>query len=67
VEFNAHDAIEWMISSPPPLEMMWSREQPRFATTRVSTLVNAVRNNGPQLIEPFEPEPIIEEEPDTLF
>jgi putative SOS response-associated peptidase YedK len=67
VEFNAADAIDWLTLSPPPLEMMWSDGQPTFATTRVSTLVNAVRNNGPSLIEPFTPPVVENEEPDTLF
>ncbi|MEI8287480.1 MAG: SOS response-associated peptidase [Actinomycetes bacterium] len=67
VEFNATDAIDWLTLSPPPLEMMWSDGQPTFATTRVSTLVNAVRNNGPSLIEPFTPPVVEDEEPDTLF
>ncbi len=65
VEFSAHDAIEWMLASPPPLEMMWSHQQPTFTTTRVSTLVNSVRHNGPELIRPFQPEP--QEDPETLF
>lgn len=67
VEFTASDAIEWMIATPPPLEMMWSPDQPKFATTRVATLVNSVRNNGPELIRPYQPEPELESEPDTLF
>ena len=51
VQFTAEDALEWLTLHPAPLEMMWSHEQPRFAPYRVSTLVNSVRNNGPELID----------------
>jgi putative SOS response-associated peptidase YedK len=51
VQFDADDALEWLTADPAPLEMMWSHDQPVLAPRRVSTLVNSVRNNGPELIE----------------
>lgn len=51
VEFTAQDAVEWMTAETAPLELMWSHEQPALAPRRVSTLVNSVRNNGPELIQ----------------
>lgn len=51
VQFTAEDAVEWLVSEPAPLEMMWSHEQPRLKPRRVSSLVNSVRNNGPELIQ----------------
>ena len=50
VQFDAEDAIEWLTAHPAPLELMNSHDQPRLAPYRVSTLVNSVRNNGPDLI-----------------
>lgn len=50
VQFAAEDAVEWLISETAPLELMWSHDQPRLKPRRVSTMVNSVRNNGPELI-----------------
>lgn len=56
VEFTAEDAVEWMSASQAPLELFASAQQPRFKTLKVSTRVNAVRNNDSGLIEPAPPE-----------
>ena len=53
VEFDADAALEWLMASPAPLELM-EAEQPVFTTRRVATLVNSIRNNGPELIQPYE-------------
>ncbi|MEY3656243.1 MAG: hypothetical protein RL114_601 [Actinomycetota bacterium] len=52
VEFTAEEAVEWMSAPQPPLELFAPERQPRFQTLRVSTRVNAVRNNDSGLIEP---------------
>ena len=52
VEFHADEAVEWLLPGDPPLELFQPDHQPRFATQRVSTRVNSVRNNDPSLIEP---------------
>lgn len=57
VEFTAHDAVEWMSAAQAPLELFSPEHQPRFSTVRVSTRVNSVRNNDPDLLnEDFPPE-----------
>lgn len=72
VEFDCDAAVEWLMASPPPLELM-EADQPVFAPRRVATLVNSIRNNGPELIEPYvdsanesEPEETSTDHP-TLF
>jgi putative SOS response-associated peptidase YedK len=50
VELTAHDAVEWMSSAQPPLELFSPEHQPRFSTVRVSTRVNSVRNNDSDLL-----------------
>lgn len=62
VEFTAQDAVEWMSSPQPPLELFDPTHQPRFQTMRVSTRVNSVRNNDSDLIKAVESP----EEPDEL-
>jgi putative SOS response-associated peptidase YedK len=52
VEFTAEEAVEWMSAAQAPLELFAAEHQPRFSTLRVSTRVNAVRNNDSGLIEP---------------
>jgi putative SOS response-associated peptidase YedK len=52
VEFTAEEAVEWMSATQAPLELFAPEHQPRFSTLRVSTRVNAVRNNDSGLIEP---------------
>ena len=52
VEFTAEEAVEWMSATQAPLELFAPEHQPRFSTVRVSTRVNAVRNNDSGLIEP---------------
>ena len=52
VELTAEDAVEWMSAAQAPLELFASEHQPRFATLKVSTRVNSVRNNDSGLIEP---------------
>ena len=52
VEFHAQEALEWLSSSEPPLELFHPDHQPRFATIRVSTRVNSVRNNDASLVLP---------------
>jgi putative SOS response-associated peptidase YedK len=52
VEFHAEEAVEWLIPGDAPLELFQPDHQPRFATRRVSTRVNSVRNNDSSLIEP---------------
>jgi putative SOS response-associated peptidase YedK len=52
VEFTAEEAVEWMSAPQPPLELFAPERQPRFQTLRVSTRVNAVRNNDSGLLEP---------------
>lgn len=52
VEFTAEEAVEWMSAPQPPLELFAPERQPRFQTLRVSTRVNAVRNNDSDLLEP---------------
>ena len=52
VELNAEDAVEWMSAAQAPLELFAPQNQPRFATLKVSTRVNSVRNNDSGLIEP---------------
>jgi putative SOS response-associated peptidase YedK len=52
VEFHAQEALEWLSSSEPPLELFHPEHQPRFATIRVSTRVNSVRNNDASLVLP---------------
>jgi len=54
VELTSHDALEWMSQSVAPLELFSPEHQPRFATLRVSTRVNSVRNNDASLILPDE-------------
>ena len=58
VELTSQDALEWMSNAVAPLELFSPVHQPRFATLRVSTRVNSVRNNDASLIlpdeEPFE-------------
>ena len=58
VELTSYDAFEWMSNEVAPLELFSPVHQPRFATLRVSTRVNSVRNNDASLIlpdeEPFE-------------
>ena len=58
VELCADDAVEWMCNPVAPLELFNPEHQPRFATLRVSTRVNSVRNNDASLIlsdeEPLE-------------
>jgi putative SOS response-associated peptidase YedK len=51
VEFTAEEAVEWMSAPQAPLELFAPERQPRFQTLRVSTRVNAVRNNDSGLIE----------------
>ena len=51
VEFTAEEAVEWMSALQPPLELFAHERQPRFQTLRVSSRVNAVRNNDSGLIE----------------
>ncbi len=51
VEFTAEDAVEWMSATQAPLELFAPENQPRFKTLKVSTRVNAVRNNDSGLIE----------------
>lgn len=67
VQFTAEDAVEWLAAEEAPLEMMWSHDQPRLSPYRVATLVNSVRNNGPQLIEAVSESHVSSSEPDTLF
>jgi putative SOS response-associated peptidase YedK len=52
VEFHAQEALEWLSSSEPPLELFHPEHQPRFSTLRVSTRVNSVRNNDASLVLP---------------
>ena len=54
VELTSHDALEWMSQVVAPLELFRPEHQPRFATLRVSTRVNSVRNNDASLILPDE-------------
>ncbi|MCX6516772.1 MAG: SOS response-associated peptidase [Actinobacteria bacterium] len=54
VELTSYDALEWMSSAVAPLELFSPAHQPRFATLRVSTRVNSVRNNDASLILPDE-------------
>ena len=54
VELTSHDALEWMSQTVAPLELFSPEHQPRFATLRVSTRVNSVRNNDASLILPDE-------------
>jgi putative SOS response-associated peptidase YedK len=57
VEFTSQDAVEWMSAAQAPLELFAPVHQPRFATVRVSTRVNSVRNNDSDLLkEDFPPE-----------
>ena len=56
VEFHADEAVEWITPGDAPLGLFQPDHQPRFATQRVSTRVNSVRNNDPSLIEPDEGE-----------
>jgi putative SOS response-associated peptidase YedK len=57
VEFTSQDAVEWMSATQAPLELFAPDHQPRFATVRVSTRVNSVRNNDSDLLkEDFPPE-----------
>lgn len=62
VEFTAEEAVEWMSAAQAPLELFAPEHQPRFTTLRVSTRVNAVRNNDSGLIEPD----LSTDEPDEL-
>lgn len=62
VEFTAEEAVEWMSATQAPLELFAPEHQPRFSTLRVSTRVNAVRNNDSGLIEPE----LSTDEPDEL-
>ena len=62
VEFTAEEAVEWMSAAQAPLELFAPEHQPRFTTLRVSTRVNAVRNNDSGLIEPD----LSTDEPDDL-
>jgi putative SOS response-associated peptidase YedK len=62
VEFTAEEAVEWMSAPQPPLELFAPERQPRFQTLRVSTRVNAVRNNDSGLIEADD----FTDEPDEL-
>ena len=62
VEFTAEEAVEWMSATQAPLELFAPELQPRFSTLRVSTRVNAVRNNDSGLIEPD----LSTDEPDEL-
>lgn len=62
VEFTAEEAVEWMSATQAPLELFAPEHQPRFSTLRVSTRVNAVRNNDSGLIEPD----LSTDEPDEL-
>lgn len=62
VEFTAEEAVEWMSAAQAPLELFAPEHQPRFNTLRVSTRVNAVRNNDSGLIEPD----LSTDEPDDL-
>lgn len=62
VEFTAEGAVEWMSATQAPLELFAPEHQPRFSTLRVSTRVNAVRNNDSGLIEPD----LSTDEPDEL-
>ena len=57
VEFYAQDALEWMMSEVPPLELFQPDHQPRFVTRQVSKRVNSVRNNDASLINEEKPEP----------
>jgi putative SOS response-associated peptidase YedK len=54
--------VEWMSAPQPPLELFAPEHQPRFQTLRVSTRVNAVRNNDSGLLEPDDSS----DEPDEL-
>ena len=54
VELTSQDALEWMSNAVAPLELFSPVHQPRFATLRVSTRVNSVRNNDASLILPDE-------------
>ena len=54
VELTSYDALEWMSNEVAPLELFSPVHQPRFATLRVSTRVNSVRNNDASLILPDE-------------
>lgn len=59
VQLEIGDALHWLSDEEAPLHLMTLTEQPRLAPYEVATRVNSVRNNGPELLEPVEP--------DTLF
>ena len=62
VQLGIEDCVEWACAEDAPLELLNLAVQPRLAPYEVDKLVNSVRNNGPGLLSPAEPQ-----EPDTLF
>lgn len=51
VQMDANDALDWLCEPEPPLHLLSDDSPPPLAPRRVSTKVNSVRNNGPDLIE----------------
>ena len=59
VQCDLGDALSWALEAEAPMGLVSLVNPPRFAPREVGRDVNAVRNNGPHLLDPVEP--------DTLF
>ena len=55
VQLDLDDAIDWLTTIEPPLNLLALEAQPRLSPYEVDVRVNSVRNNGPDLLEPAEP------------
>ena len=56
VQLELDDALSWVLEDDPPLGLLDLDEPPLFAPFEVSRKVNSVRNNGPDLLIPVEPD-----------
>lgn len=55
VQLEIEDGVEWLCRLEPPLHLLALDAQPVLRPYEVDRLVNSVRNNGPDLLEPVEP------------
>jgi putative SOS response-associated peptidase YedK len=56
VHLDLDDALSWMLDEEPPLGLLDLDGPPLLAPFEVSRRVNSVRNNGPDLLVPAEPD-----------
>ena len=54
MHLDTEGALRWLTDPVPPLELATGEEEPELVIRRVSSRVNSVRNNGPDLLAPVE-------------